>query len=483
MDASFRAELEHMVSRVAGLLDKINRLNPSLDIIAWSYALLPALENKCVRALMESVLGIDVVNKAIENARKLSGLRGSVQELIREDFKGFVESWLAETGENTTREILEKAIALNHVLAQYKLNSEELDEAERLFNEAAVESREIGDYVNYLDSRHWALRVEAIKGRLVGDDLVKLVNGFRQLYEEAVDAERLMPASPYNGTLSKRILRSTLRDILRDILGGYLVSLALTGGDEEIRRIEELLKEQWQVLGFPVLRPTLTRLALNALLSPRVGLSGELRDRLVVKPGEIIVALGLGYIDINSLPALKATYGTIKPGDEKRLCEEIDDPIIHDLCVKIVSRDYSEELDQQAGGNFRQAIINHLQEWISKEEVLDLLKKLGLNAELLNDELKRLIHELSGKSLVSLDIFSHCFEHEQLRCSLYHLTYMLYALINGNEKLAKAHALAGAMIFTEKLPAKLFLEAYRACCDPNNEEFRRAIAKLFFYHI
>jgi hypothetical protein len=483
MDTSFRTELEHVVSRVAGLLDKINRLNPSLDIIAWSYALLPALENKCVRALMESVLGIDVVNKAIENARKLSGLRGSVQELIREDFKGFVESWLAETGENTTREILEKAIALNHVLAQYKLNSEELDEAERLFNEAAVESREIGDYVNYLDSRHWALRVEAIKGRLVGDDLVKLVNGFRQLYEEAVDAERLMPASPYNGTLSKRILRSILRDILRDILGGYLVSLALTGGDEEIRRIEELLKEQWQVLGFPVLRPTLTRLALNALLSPRVGLSGELRDRLVVKPGEIIVALGLGYIDINSLPALKATYGTIKPGDEKRLCEEIDDPIIHDLCVKIVSRDYSEELDQQAGGNFRQAIINHLQEWISKEEVLDLLKKLGLNAELLNDELKRLIHELSGKSLVSLDIFSHCFEHEQLRCSLYQLTYMLYALINGNEKLAKAHALAGAMIFTEKLPAKLFLEAYRACCDPNNEEFRRAIAKLFFYHI
>jgi KaiC/GvpD/RAD55 family RecA-like ATPase len=475
MNTSFLTKLEHMVSKVAGLLNEIDRLNPSLGIIAWSYALLPALGNKCVRALMESVLGIDVVNKAIENARKLSGLRGSVQELIREDFKGFVESWLAETGENTTREILEKAIALNHVLAQYKLNSEELDEAERLFNEAAVESKEIGDYVNYLDSRHWALRVEAIKGRLVGDDLVKLVNGFRQLYEEALNAERFMSASPDYGTLWK--------NILREILGGYLVSLALTGGDEEIRRIEELLKEQWRVLGFPVLRPTLTRLALNALLSPRVGLSSELRDRLVVKPGEIIVALGLGYIDINSLPALKATYGTIKLRDEKRLCEEIDDPIIHDLCVRIVSRDYSEELDQQAEGNFRQAFINHLQEWISKEEVLDLLKKLGLNAESLNDELKRLIHELSGKSLVSVDIFSHCFEHEQLRCSSAHLIYMLYALINGNEELAKAHALMGAMISTGKLPARLFLEAYRACCDPNNEEFRRAIAKLFFYHV
>jgi hypothetical protein len=124
-----------------------------------------------------------------------------------------------------------------------------------------------------------------------------------------------------------------------------------------------------------------------------------------------------------------------------------------------------------------------LQEWISKGEVLDLLEKLGLDAESLNDELKRLIHELSGKSLLSVLSFSYCFEHEQLHCSLYHLTYMLYALINGNEKLAKAHALAGAMIFTDKLPVRLFLEAYRACCDPNNEEFRRAIAKLFFYHV
>jgi hypothetical protein len=75
---------------------------------------------------MESVLGIDVVNKAIEIAGELSGLRGSVQELIREDFKGFVESWLAETGENTTREILEKTVAFKYALAQYKLNNESL---------------------------------------------------------------------------------------------------------------------------------------------------------------------------------------------------------------------------------------------------------------------------------------------------------------------------------------------------------------------
>jgi hypothetical protein len=377
--ASFRAKFERMISELADLLDKTNRWSPNLGIIA-AYASLSALDsknkNKCVRMLIESELGIDVVNKTKEVAGELSELRGSVRELLRdEDLMGFVRSRLAEADEKAAkRGILEVTSILKHTLAQYKFVNDELDEAGRLFNEAAEESKVIGDYLNYLDNRDWALRVEAIKSPLAGDDLVKLVNGFRQLYEEALNAERFMSASPDYGTLWK--------NILRDILGGYLVSLALTGGDEEIRRIEELLKEQWQLKYEP--RPILTRLTLNALLSPRVELSSELRDWLVVKPGELIVAFGHGYLYIDYLPALKATYGTIKPGDEKR-------------------------------------------------------------------------------------------------CSSVYLTFMLYALINGNEKLAKAHALMGAMNHSGKLPARLFLEAYRACCDPNNEEFRRAIAKLFFY--
>jgi len=496
MDASFRTELEHVVSRVAGLLDKINGLNPSLGIIAWSSTLQRALEYKCVRALMERVLGIDVDNKAREAARELSRLRGSVQELIRDgDFMGYVKFQFKEADEKAAkRVILEETSILKHTLAQYKLVNDELDEATRLFNEAAEESREIGDYINYLDNRNLALRTEAIKGPLAGDDLVKLVNGFMQLYEEALNAERLKPASPFYSTSLEVILRSTLlggyltpskniENILRNILGGYLVSLALMGGDEEIRKIEELLKEQWRGPEGYLRAPILTKLTLSTILSPRVGLSGELRDRLVVKPGELIVSLGPGFIDINSLPALKATYGTIKPGDKKRLCKELtDDPMIRFLCGLNVLIAYLKELSQQEEGNLRQALIDYFQVWISKVEVLDLLKKPGLDAESLNDEFRKLIHELSGRSLL-VDRFSLCFKNEQLDCSSAHLIYMLYALINGNEKLAKAHALMGAMISTGKLPARLFLEAYKACCDPNNEEFRRAVAKLFFYHV
>jgi len=487
-NTSFRTKLEQIVSRVAGLLNEIDRLNPSLGIIAWAHVLPPALNNKCVRALMESVLGIDVVNeKAKEVAGGLSRLRESVQELIRdEDFMGFVEYWLTETGEKAARrEILEETSYLKYVLAQYKLDNDELYEAEELFNEAARESREIGDYQNYLDNSNWALRAKAIRSELVGDKLVRLVDEFRQLYEET---KLHKEAQLYEETKEP----DTLFVILDSILGGYLVSLALTGGDEEIRRIEELLrevlKEEWRGPGRYLPVPILTRLTLNALLSPRGELSGELKDRLFVKPWELIAPLGLGYIDFNSLPALRAIYGTIKPGDEERLCDEsIDDPIIHDLlCMPVVSsflRIYSEELDQRGEGNLRQALINDFQRWISKGEVLDLLKKLGLDAESLKIELRGLIHELSGKSLLELAMFSHCFEHEQRRCSSAHLTYMLYALINGNEKLAKAHALYGAVSVAGKLPTRLFLEAYKECCDLKNESFRLAIARLFFYHL
>jgi hypothetical protein len=467
-NASLRTELEHIARRVAGLLNEVDRLNPSLGIIAWAHALLPALENKCVRALMESVLGVDVVNKkAKEIAEGLSGLSETVQELIRDE--DYMDLILKETSD------------IMYEWALYKLDNDELYEAEELFNKAARERWEIGDYERYLDYSNWALRAKAIRSKLAGDKLVELVNGFRQLYEEA----------------KKQSDTGALSTILSNILGGYLVSLALTSDNEGIKRIEELLGEEW--LGHEGYSRSLilTRLTLNALLSPRGELSGELKDRLFVKPGEFIVALGWGYIDFDSLPALRAIYGTIKPGDEKRLCDEVINKLIilglsltyaYDFCMRLASsflRIYSEELSQQEVGNLRQKLISYFQRWISNREVLDLLKKLDLDAESLKIELRGLIHELSGKSLLSVASFSHCVKHKQRDCSSAHLAYMLYALINGNEKLAKAHALYGAASAAGKLPARLFLEAYKECrerCDLKNESFRLALARLFFYH-
>ena len=89
-------------------------------------------------------------------------------------------------------------------------------------------------------------------------------------------------------------------------------------------------------------------------------------------------------------------------------------------------------------------------------------------------EFGNLVGRLDGKSLVQLIAPTS---------SAARLALMLYALINGDEKLAKAQALMGTTYYG-KLFARLFLEAYKVCCDLNSSEpFRRAVAKLFFLEV
>jgi len=106
-----------------------------------------------------------------------------------------------------------------------------------------------------------------------------------------------------------------------------------------------------------------------------------------------------------------------------------------------------------------------------------LFKGLGVNVDKLFDEFEMLVGRLDGKSLVQLPAPG---------TSAALLALMLYALINGDEKLVKAHALRGAVAFPVKLHTRLFLDVYRACeqgCDLSNENLRQAITKLFLYHI
>jgi len=125
----------------------------------------------------------------------------------------------------------------------------------------------------------------------------------------------------------------------------------------------------------------------------------------------------------------------------------------------------------------RERLINDFHRLISEEEVLGWLKGFGFDAESLINEFKGLVSGLDGKSLAQLIA---------PRNSMAQLALILYALINGDEKLAKAHALYGAVGFYVKLPIRLFLDVYKACekgCDLGNEGLRQAITKLFLYHI
>jgi len=387
-----------------------------------------------VKELMEKALGIDVVDKANGILEELSRLRGLVQDLMRdEEFMGYIKSRSVKAGEEEVKiVILEATSLLKHALAQYRLENDEFDKAEKLSNEAAKEYREIGNYENYLIAYGLALRVEAIEGSLVGDELVKK---FQQLYEETFNEERFKLTAQY-------------LSIASHVLGNYLVSLALTGNYE---MINELLEEHLWVLNADRRVSVLTRLMLNALLSSRGRLSGKLEGKLSVNPEELIDAYG-SHMYSEFLPALMVALGIAKPEDVIELCEKINDVDCVDSVLAVKGN--SAALEQ-----LRKRLID----------------EFGVDTDRLFDEFMKLVYGLDGKSLAQLIA---------PETSMTQLALMLHALINHNENLAKAHALYGAVSTTgNKLLTRLFLEAYRACCDPNNDGFKRAIARLFFYHV
>jgi hypothetical protein len=452
----FNDEVGSMVGRVVDLLNELGKLSPSLGVIAWAYALAPALKHEDVRRLMEGILDINVVDMASEVLEELGKMRGLIQELMSdEEFMGYVESRFIKADEEAVKKVILDATShLKSALAQYRFDNDELDKAEELFNEAAEEDREIGEYENYLVDRCWVLRVEAIKGLLGGNESTKLRNEFQQLYEETFNKKHFRFTAQYLGITS-------------DTFGNYLMSLALTRDD---KKISKLLEEHWWALNVDKQVSALTRLMLNALLGSRVELSSELKDKLSANPEELIDAFGSEMYS-EFLPALRVALGIVKPEDGLEECDSIEDPTKRRDCRDAVS---AVRNDSDAVRRLREKLINDFHEKISGNEKSGWLRELGFDANALIGEFEKLVGELDSKSLVQL-IAPYS--------STARLALMLHTLINGDEKLAKAHALMGAAYYG-KLLTRLFLEAYEACCDLNSKlSFRRAVAKLFFLEV
>jgi len=443
-------EIEGVVGKVVDLLNELGDIKSHLRIIAWAFALIPALRHENMRKRMEGYLHIDVVKRAEEVCRELDKLKeriekGEVRELLNDkDFMSYIESrFIKANNEAVMEAILRASSFLKHVLAMYRLSNDELgDETARLFSEAAEEWREVDDYGSYLATRGWVLRVGAVKNPLTSNEMV---DSFRQLYEEAFKKENFKLTATYLTFASAR-------------LGNYLVSLALINN---IDGVNELFNKHWAILNINKVVSVLTRLMLNVLLTPKGRLSGELKGRLIVQPAELIRTFK-DEIRREFLPALEDGY---------KECESIDDSTKRRNCRDTV-------LAVMGDGNaiewLRGKLTNDFQKEILEKEKLDLFKRLGVDVDELVEEFRGLVGRLDSKSLVQLiapgDPMSR-------------LALMLYALINGDEKLAKAHVLFGAVAHPYKLGTRLFLEAYKACCDLGNEGFGHAIAKLFFLHL
>jgi KaiC/GvpD/RAD55 family RecA-like ATPase/archaellum component FlaC len=459
---------EDVVNKIFDLLNELGRLSPNLGFIAWARVLAQALENEDVRLLIERRLGINVVDKADEVLEELSKLKEKVRELMMDEaFVSYVESKELMKDEGVMgyvefkpvkavegavkRTILKETFPLKHKLAHYKFRNDDLDDAARLFNEMAEEDREIGIYENYLANSNWALRAEAINGSLVGDELVKK---FQQLYEEAFNEKHFENTAWYLSTASL-------------ILGGYLVSLALMGDHETINKLLE--KHLW-VLNAVREVSVLTRLLLNALLSSRGRLSSELKGKLSVNPEELIDAFRYD-MRRKYLPALKVAFGMIRPEDGYEECKSIRNSTERRDCKGAVLAVMD---DSDAVGWLRGELINDFHKQILENERSGWLRELGFDTNALISEFGKLVYGLDGKSLAQL---------LAINSSMAQLALILHALINGNKELAKALALYGAIYSSSKLLGRLFLKVYKECCDLGKDEFRHALARLFFYHI
>ena len=240
-------------------------------------------------------------------------------------------------------------------------------------------------------------------------------------------------------------------------------------GDHET--INKLLEEHLRVLNADRRVSVLTKLMLNALLSPRVGLSGELKGKLSVNPEELIDAF-FGYEMLrNYLPALMVAFKMKSPEEGYEECKSIEDSMKRRDCKGAVLAVMD---DSDAVGWLRWKLINYFHKQILEIERSGWLRELGFDANALISEFGKLVYGLDGKSLAQL---------LAIHSSTAQLALMLHALINGNKELARALALEGAIYYSSKLFGRLFLEAYKECCDLESESFRRAIAKLFFYHV
>jgi hypothetical protein len=130
--------------------------------------------------------------------------------------------------------------------------------------------------------------------------------------------------------------------------------------------------------------------------------------------------------------------------------------------------------DSDAVGWLRWKLTYYFNEQILEKESSGWLRELGFDANALISEFEKLVYRLDGMSLAQL---------LATNSSMTGLALMLHALIDGNKELAKALALDGAIYHSSKLLGRLFLEVYKECCDLGKDEFRHALARLFFYHV
>jgi len=420
----FLGEEERLRERMCKLLEW---LEGQLRDIAEAIALNPALQQG-----LKPCGGADPAGRAEELLKRL-------EEMEKEEPNGQAAEWATVLAFKPERfKLLVKHIRgmLSFSLAWYKMDNDDLEAARKLFTVSAEIYRELKYWVNYLDSHLRATRCSVLVAKNL-EELRERARAFEELWDEAKKQETLEMAYLHKESFA---------------LAGYLVFLALEDRKDEVSMLLE--REKWLLQLFPRIYVT-TRLLLE-----RLGVG-------VGKPEAREVATALNN-DVNAefRPAFNTLMG--RPRDALKECNEFigakreicriavnaingDKDAIMELRLRSI-KVLSHKLNLLLGGDILQDFEENRFVQIFYRELLDFIYRRNASA---------LIQFWAPVS------------------SLASFTLMLWALVNSDEELAKAHAKLAWMRYKNKLPRRLFREAAEARSE---EELKLALLKLFYFH-
>jgi hypothetical protein len=430
-------KLKKTANKLKGILNDLKSISHNLYTVALAYALIPLTE-----------VGIDLGIDGRDVFNELSSMLDRVSELMRDRyFMDYVKAnYVGDVGEEHVKNVILHAMShLGNPLAERYLkeakesfNDGELGEALKLLNEVAMIKQRLGRLNEYLMAQGGALCIEAIE---------LLMNFNNEKYSELIGKyKQLLNQAELNQAEKGRVSAP-------QILGQYLVLLALGGDANSVNRISELIDKYRYELNKAEPVSILTKLMLKALLKPVVKQGSKLDEELEVDEGEIINTFTrTDYLDYDDLQDnLMATISgsDLEGRDMKRIRKEW---IVY----------------------FQKGV-----EELKEEARIDENRAKKINKSFGNFLNKKLNDESSAQLLVSMDPIAR-------------FALMLNALINDEIDLAKAHALLGGVVkrvlispnsadvvSPSKLYTRLFLDAYDNCCDLSSNDFKLALTKLY----
>ncbi|MCC5998493.1 MAG: hypothetical protein LM573_05385, partial [Thermofilum sp.] len=422
--AHFLGEEERLRERMCKLLEW---LEGQLRDIAEAIALIPAL----VQGL-KPCGGADPAGRAEELLKRL-------EEMEKEEPSGQAAEWatvLAFKPEGFEREVKRHREALTFSLAWYKMDNDELEAARELFTVSAEINKELKEQGNYLNSRSWTMRCSVLGAESL-EELRGRARAFEELWGEAKKQEMLEMAYLQGESIA---------------LAEYLVFLALEDRKDEVSMLLE--RKEWLLQLFPKIS-VIVKLLLE-LLGVGVG-----------KPEAWEVATALND-DVNA--ELRSAFNTLM-GRSRDALKECDEFIgeMREICRIAVNAING---DKDAITELRLKSINRLSNKLTVLLGGDIVQGFEENRFVKNfyRELLDFIYGRNASALIQLWVPV---------TSIASFTLMLWALVNGDEELARAHAKLRAMSY-KKLPRRLYREVAEARSE---EELKLALLKLFYYLI